>query len=100
MSALVTVVVCTYNRAANLDEALSALSVDVLGQKITAIRDKHFRKLRVGIAHALLDTGEITVILDKMEYVQEVNKWLPLCHICARWMLLNDFPRECSLAMK
>lgn len=74
--------------------------VDVLGQKITAIRDKHFRKLRVGIAHALLDTGEITVILDKMEYIQEVNKWLPLCRICARWMLLNDFPRECSLAMK
>lgn len=73
---------------------------EVLGQKITAIRDKYFRKLRVGIAHALLDTGEITVILDKMEYIQEVNKWLPLCRICARLMLLNDFPRECSLAMK
>ena len=74
--------------------------LEVLGQKVTAIRDKHFRPLRLGIAHALLDTGEITVVIDKMEYIQAVNKWLPLCRICARWMLLTDFPRECSLAMK
>lgn len=73
---------------------------EALGKKITAIRDKHFTPLRVGIAHGLLDSGEITVVLDKMEYIQAVNKWLPLCRICARWMLLNDFPRECSLAMK
>jgi len=76
------------------------LPSEVLGQSVTAIRDRHFRPLRLGIAHALLDRGEITVILDKMEYIQEVNKWLPLCRICARWMLLSDFPRECSLAMK
>lgn len=73
---------------------------EILGEKITAIRDNHFRPLRLGIAHALLDTGEITVVLDKMEYIQAINKWLPLCRICARWMLLNDFPRECSLAMR
>lgn len=73
---------------------------EVLGQKVTAVRDKFLRPLRVGIAHALLDTGEITVVLDKMEYVQAVNKWLPLCRICARWMLLSDFPVECSLGMK
>jgi hypothetical protein len=73
---------------------------EVLGQRVTAIRDRHLRPLRLGIAHALLDRGEITVILDKMEYIQAVSKWLPLCRIFARWMLLNDFPRECSLAMK
>jgi hypothetical protein len=73
---------------------------EVLGEKVTAIRDTHFRPLRLGIAHALLDTGEITVLIDKMEYIQAVNKWLPLCRICARWMLLNDFPQECSLGMK
>jgi hypothetical protein len=73
---------------------------EVVGKKVTAVRDRHLRSLRLGIAHALLDTGEITVIVDKMEYIQAVNKWLPLCRICARWMLLNDFPRECSLAMK
>lgn len=73
---------------------------EVLGKKVTAIREKNFRPLRLGIAHALLSPSEITVILDKMEYIQAVNKWLPLCRICARWMLLSDFPRECSLAMK
>jgi hypothetical protein len=72
---------------------------EVRGKKGTLIRDQHFRPLRVGIAHALLDKGEITVTLDKMEYVQQVNKWLPLCRILARWMLLNDFPRECALGM-
>jgi hypothetical protein len=73
---------------------------EVLGEKVTVIRDKHFRPLRLGIAHALLDTGEITVILDNMDHVQAVNKWLPLCRICARWMLLSDFPSECSSGMK
>jgi hypothetical protein len=73
---------------------------EVLGEKVTVIRDKHFRPLRLGIAHALLDTGEITVILDNMDHIQEVNKWLPLCRICARWMLLNDFPAECSSGMR
>jgi hypothetical protein len=73
---------------------------EVRGKKITTVRDNHFRQLRLGIAHALLQAGEITVILDKIEYIQQVNKWLPLCRICARWMLLNDFPAECSIAMK
>ncbi|HTV58676.1 MAG TPA: methylamine utilization protein MauJ [Verrucomicrobiae bacterium] len=71
---------------------------EIRGKKITAIRDRYFRPLRLGIAHALLDQGEITVILDKMNYIQDVNKWLPLCRVCARWMLVNDFPRECALA--
>jgi hypothetical protein len=73
---------------------------EILGQRVTAIRDRHLRPLRLGIAHALLDQGEITVVLDKIEYIQEINKWLPPCRLCARWMLLMDFPRECSLAMK
>jgi hypothetical protein len=73
---------------------------EVLGQKVTAIRDKHLRSLRLGIAHALLDKGEITVVLDKMEYIVAINKWLPLCRLCARWMMVRDFPQECSLGMK
>jgi hypothetical protein len=73
---------------------------EVYGLKATAIRDRHLRPLRLGIAHALLDQGEITVVIDKMEYIKAVNKWLPLCRLIARWMLLTSFPRECSLAMK
>lgn len=73
---------------------------EVRGKKVTAVREAHWRRLRLGIAHALLEPGEITVVLDKMEYVQDVNKWLPLCRVCARWMLVTDFPNECSLAVR
>lgn len=73
---------------------------EVLGKRVTAVRDKYLRPLRLGIAHALLNQGEITVVLDKMEYIQAINKWLPLCRLCARWMMLGDFPQECSLGMK
>jgi hypothetical protein len=73
---------------------------EVHGLKATAIRDRYLRPLRLGIAHALLDQGEITVVIDKMEYIKQVNKWLPLCRLLARWMLRENFPRECSLAMK
>jgi hypothetical protein len=73
---------------------------EVLGKKVTWIKEKHLYGIRCGIAHALLEKGEITIILDKIEHIQQVNKWLSLCRIIARWMLLNEFPRECSLAMK
>lgn len=73
---------------------------EVLGKRVTKVRDEYLRPLRLGIAHALLDKGEITVVLDKMEYIQAINKWLPLCRLCARWMMLGDFPQECSIGMK
>ena len=73
---------------------------EVLGKKVTYIKEKYLYGIRCGIAHALLERGEISILLDKIEHIQEVNKWLPLCRIIARWMLLNDFPRECSITMK
>lgn len=73
---------------------------EILGRKITAILNDHLRPLRLGIAHGLLEQGEITMVLDKIEHLQAVNKWLPACRICARWMLLNEFPGECSAGMK
>jgi hypothetical protein len=73
---------------------------EILGRKITAILKDHLRPLRLGIAHGLLEQGEITMVLDKIENIQAVNKWLPACRICARWMLLNEFPRECAGGMK
>jgi hypothetical protein len=73
---------------------------EVLGKKVTFVKEKFLYGIRCGIAHALLERGEISIILDKIEHIQEVNKWLPLCRIIARWMLLTDFPQECSMAMK
>jgi hypothetical protein len=80
-----------------LDQIVPA---DVRGQKIGWVREKHLNPLRVGIAHALLKTGEIRITLDKLEHIQQVNKWLPLCRVLARMMLRNEFPTEFGLAMK
>ncbi len=93
---------CLYNWRKSWDDmALTQIFVpEIVGRKITAILADHLRPLRLGIAHSLLEQGEITIVLDNIEHIQQVNKWLPLCRICARWMMLNDFPRECASGMK
>lgn len=74
--------------------------VEVYGKRIGGVREKYLNPIRVGIAHALLKTGEVRISLDKLEHIQQVNKWLPLCRVLARMTLRNDFPAEFSLAMK
>ena len=75
------------------------IPTDVRGKKVGWVREKHLNPLRVGIAHALLKTGEVRITLDKLEHIQQVNKWLPLCRVLARLMLRNEFPEEFGLAM-
>jgi hypothetical protein len=79
-----------------LDQMVPA---EAAGKKIGWVREKHLNPLRVGIAHALLHTGEVRITLDKLEHIQEVNKWLPLCRTLARLLLRNEFPDEFALAM-
>jgi hypothetical protein len=67
------------------------------GRKVGWVREKYLNPLRVGIAHALLKTGEVRITLDKIERIQHVNRWLPLCRVLARLMLKNEFPREFAL---
>jgi hypothetical protein len=74
--------------------------VEVYGKRIGGVREKYLNPIRVGIAHALLKTGEVRISLDKLEHIQQVNKWLPLCRVLARMTLRNEFPAEFSLAMK
>lgn len=71
---------------------------EAAGKKIGWMREKHLTPIRVRIAHALLDTGEVTTF-DKMEQSREVNRWLPLCRILARLLLRNEFPYEFELMM-
>jgi len=68
------------------------------GKKLSHIIDK-FNKIRVGIAHAVLQSGEIRISIDQLEHIQEVNLWLPLCRIIARWMLSIEFSREYEFKM-
>ena len=67
------------------------------GKKVTFLREKYLYGIRCGIAHALLECGQITISLDKITHIQEVNKWLPLCRVIARRMLVNEFPSEMSV---
>lgn len=76
------------------------LPPEAMGKRLNGIREKYLNPLRVGIAHALLKSGEIRITLDKLEHIQEVNKWLPLCRILARIMMSHEFPNEFGLAMK
>jgi hypothetical protein len=73
---------------------------EAAGKKIGWVREKHLNPLRVGIAHALLKTGEVRITLDKIDHIQQVNKWLPLCRVLARLLLNNEFPDEFALTMK
>jgi hypothetical protein len=76
------------------------LPQEAMGKRLNGIREKYLNPLRVGIAHALLKSGEIRITLDKLQHIQEVNKWLPLCRILARIMMHHEFPTEFGFAMK
>ena len=48
-----------------------------LGQKFTGIIDSALRPLRNGIAHAVLETGETTLVAHELLHLQQVLRWLP-----------------------
>jgi hypothetical protein len=64
--------------------------------------DKKFRSifqiilepLRDSIAHALMKTGEIKSVADRLEDIEEVMKWLPLLRLWVRVLMLSEFPDE------
>lgn len=75
------------------------IPTEAKGKKFGAVREQHLSGIRTGIAHALLKTGEITISLDNLEHIQQVNKWLPLTRMMARLVLRNEFPREFAFLM-
>jgi hypothetical protein len=66
------------------------------GKRFGHIKEK-LNQFRVGIAHAILDTGEITISIDQLPHVQQINEWLPICRIFARLLLREAFPTEFDL---
>jgi hypothetical protein len=50
--------------------------------------------IRVRIAHAVLESGELTLSADEEMDIREVYKWLSLTKCIARHMLKSDFPNE------
>lgn len=64
------------------------------GKKFTRIIDDYLRPVRVRIAHAVLDSGELTLSADEEMDIQQVYKWLALTRCIVRYMLKSDFPNE------
>ena len=67
---------------------------EALGKKCNAVIEKYLRPLRVQIAHAITNAGELTLSSDEAFDVQKVNRWLPLERCIVRRMLKNEFPDE------
>jgi len=68
--------------------------VEVLGKKLSYVRERHLRPIRLRIAHAALDSGEIALSPDDPDEEMDLMKWLPLAKCIARLMIRNEFPNE------
>ena len=64
------------------------------GRRFGYLIEKHLRPMRVRIAHALLESGELGFTLDEYDHLVAVERWLPLTKFVARRMLKNEFPQE------
>lgn len=78
------------------DESQSVFPREVFGKKFGKVIEKHLRPMRVGIAHAVLDTGEATLIADEKLHIDRIYQWLGIAQCITRQMLKNDFPKEFS----
>lgn len=64
------------------------------GKKFNQIIDDWLRPVRDRVAHAILDSGELTLSADEDLDVRELYKWLSLMRCLVRHMLKSDFPSE------
>jgi hypothetical protein len=67
---------------------------EAVGKRFNRIVDDYLRPLRNGIAHSVLDEGELALSPDDPLDVQKVTRWLPLTKCIARRMMKNEFPNE------
>ncbi len=64
------------------------------GKKVNQVIDDYLRPVRDRIAHAVLDSGTLTLSADEDLDVREIYKWLSLMKCIGRHMLKSDFPKE------
>lgn len=72
----------------------NTIPIEALGKKISYIFDHYLRPIRLRIAHAVLDSGELTLSPDEPDEERELIKWLPITKCIARRLLKNDFSTE------
>jgi hypothetical protein len=74
------------------DISLSAfLQPAVAGKKFSAVIENQLRPMRVNIAHALFETGELGLSVDDYLNVESLLNWLPVAKCMIRRMLKNEF---------
>jgi hypothetical protein len=74
-----------------LDQILQS---EARGKKFKAIKGQYLEPLRDRIAHALMRSGRIENVADRLEDISAVTKWLPLLRIWVRLLLKIEFPTE------
>lgn len=67
---------------------------EILGKRMNAVLETHLRPLRNHVAHAVLDSGEMTLSTDEAFQVADVDRWLPITKCYARYFLKRDFPEH------
>lgn len=70
------------------------LPEEARGKRFKAIREHYLEPLRNGIAHGLMRSGYIETVADRIEDVNNANKWLPLLRVWTRLLLKIEFPKE------
>jgi hypothetical protein len=74
------------------------LPEDANNKKFRTIFHTVLEPLRDTIAHALMKSGEIKSVADRLEDVENVSKWLPLLRLWVRVLLASEFPNEFQIS--
>ncbi|HEX4031754.1 MAG TPA: methylamine utilization protein MauJ [Terracidiphilus sp.] len=72
------------------------LPTEAHGKRFRNLRENYLEPLRNRIAHALMRSGVIETVADRLEDINGVTKWLPLLRIWVRLLLKVEFPTEFS----
>jgi len=73
------------------------LPSEAVGKKFRTIFNSVLEPIRNTIAHALMGSGEIKTVADRLEDVENISKWLPLLRLWSRVLLASDFPTEFNI---
>jgi hypothetical protein len=67
---------------------------EAVGKRFGQLIASELNPLRDKVAHAIAKSGEITLSVDELLHIQQVNHWLPLTRCMARRMVKNEFPTQ------
>jgi len=73
----------------------TAVPQEIRGKELMDAIEGTLSPLRVNIAHALLTpSGELTMSVDELLHINQVNRWVTFLKCAVRRLLKNEFPKE------